>query len=162
MLVVTALLTIFVDLTVAISAGVVIAALFFMHRMAELPGHHAAPHDPLAAVPGVRQLTFRGPLFFGQSARVADALREAGNGHQVLLLDLGEVPLIDATAIGVLDDLAADCKKHGCRIVISGLQRQPRRALHHAGFLRENRVRLAATPAAGLKRAREIVAASKT
>jgi sulfate permease, SulP family len=149
----TLLLTVFVDLTVAISAGVVGSALLFMHRMAELPGSHEPPHDPAKAIAGVRQLVFRGPLFFGQSARVADALRDVGE-HRVLLLDMGEVPLIDATAINVLVDLAADCKKTGCRLVISGLQHQPRQALHRTSFLRDNRVVLAPTVEAGLERAR--------
>ena len=157
---VTGLLTIFVDLNVAISVGVLMAALFFMHRMAELPGSHEPPHDPAAAVPGVRQLVFRGPLFFGQSARVADALRDAGQNNRVLLLDLGEVPLIDATGIGVLEDLAADCRKHDCRIIVASLNAQPRSALHRAGFLKSNRVIIAPTVAAALERAKSIVAES--
>jgi sulfate permease, SulP family len=132
---ITALLTIFADLTVAISTGIVLAALLFMHRMAEHPGSHAAPHDPAKAVPGVRQLVFRGPLFFGQSARVADALRDIGNNNQVLRLDMSEVPLIDATTIAVFEDLADDCKSTGCQIVLAGLNTQPAAALRKAGFL---------------------------
>ncbi len=132
--VVTALLTIFVDLTVAISAGVVMASMLFMHRMAELPGAHHA-HDPVAVEPGVRRLVFRGPLFFGQSARVADALHAAGDGYHTLVLDMADVPLIDATTIAVFEDLADACREGGCRIVLEDLSAQPRDALQRSGFL---------------------------
>ncbi len=137
--VLTLLLTVFVDLTAAISAGVVGSALLFMHRMAEQPGNHAAPHDPARHVDGVRMLVFRGPLFFGQSARVADALRAtADEDHHTLLLDMAEVPLIDATAITVLEDLADDCAKANRRIVLAGLSPQPLAALTKSGFLGRN------------------------
>ena len=141
----TALLTIFVDLNVAISVGVGLAALLFMHRMAELPGHTVPEHDPETAMDGMRQLIFRGPMFFGQSARITDALRDARQNTRVLLLDLGEVPLIDATAIDALDDIASECRAHGCVVIVAGLQDQPRNALERSGFLTANDVRVAAT-----------------
>lgn len=141
----TALLTIFVDLNVAISVGVGLAALLFMHRMAELPGHHLPEHDPETMIEGVRQLIFRGPMFFGQSARIADALRDARQNTRVLLLDLGEVPLIDATAIDTLDDIAGECRAAGCVIIVAGLQAQPREALERAGFLQAHTMQVAAT-----------------
>lgn len=142
---VTALLTIFVDLTVAISTGVVMASLLFMHRMAELPGAHHAPHDPAASEPGVRRLVFRGPLFFGQSARVADALHAAGDGYRTLVLDLTDVPLIDATTIAVFEDLADACAKTDSRIVLEGLSEQPHEALRRAGYFARSAVDAAET-----------------
>ncbi len=141
----TALLTIFADLNVALSVGVGLAAALFMHRMAELPGHELAQHDPETALGGVRQLIFRGPMFFGQAARMTDALRDAHHDTRVLLLDLGEVPLIDATAIDVLGDIAAECRSHGCIIILAGLQQQPHAALMRAGFLAHADVHVAAT-----------------
>ena len=150
----TALLTVFVDLNVAISVGVGLAALLFMHRMAELPGHHVPEHDPETAVPGLRQLIFRGPMFFGQSARITDALRDARQSTRALLLDLGEVPLIDATAIDALADIATECETHGCAIIVTGLQAQPRAALERSGFLRDHHVEVAATAHDGVQLAR--------
>ena len=132
---VTAFLTIFVDLTVAISTGVVMASLLFMHRVAELPNGHHAPHDPATSEPGVRRLVFRGPLFFGQSARVADALQAGSEGTTSLILDMTDVPLIDATTIAVFEDLAEQCAATGCAIVLEGLAAQPREALQRAGYL---------------------------
>lgn len=153
----TALLTVFVDLNVAISVGVGLAALLFMHRMAELPGHHVPEHDPETAIPGVRQLIFRGPMFFGQSARITDALRDARESTRVLLLDLDEVPLIDATAIDALSDVAAECKAHGCAIIVTGLQSQPLEALDRSGFTESSFVQIAPTAHDGALLARRLL-----
>ena len=49
-----------------------------------------------------------------------------------------EVPLVDATGIDTLEQLARVANKRGCRIIVSGLQEQPREALHRFGFLRRN------------------------
>jgi sulfate permease, SulP family len=153
----TLLLTVLVDLNVAIAVGVVLACMLFMHRMAELPGVDLGPQAqfdddgdqprpaiPAAAVPeGVRIFQFRGPLFFGAAAAVNEALLGLEQWPRVIILRLREVPLLDMTALSVLEDLAERCAKHKCRIVISGLQPQPRVALHKAGFLRGHRVILA-------------------
>ncbi len=132
---VTMLLTMFADLTIAISAGVVLSALLFMHRMAELPEMKHVPDVALAGTPGVRRLVFHGPLFFGQSGRVADALQASSEAAQTLVLVMTDVPLIDATTIAVFEDLADNCSKTGCAIVLEGLAAQPRDALLRAGYL---------------------------
>ena len=164
----TTLLTVFVDLSVAIAVGVVLASMLFMHRMAETPGVHlgtgplvledqidgSEPRSLLMTQdlpPGVRVFDFRGPLFFGASARVGTVLKALGDWPKVLILRMREVPLIDATAIEALQEIAALSSRHGCRIVIAGLQAQPREALHRYGFLRENRITLAPTGAIALE-----------
>ncbi len=151
-------LTIFFGLNVALGVGVGLAAALFMHRMAELPGHHIVPHDPEKLIAGMRQLIFRGPMFFGQSSRITDALRDARQDTRVLLLDLGEVPLIDATAIDALDDVVAECRTRGCTIIIAGLQDQPRLAFERSGFLRRNDVTVAQDAHAAVVLARTLLA----
>lgn len=161
-LAVTWLLTVFDDLNTAIAVGVVLAAILLMHRMAESTG--AAPaNDALArsgeerralADPadqrrspwrdnlpdGVKLLNFHGPMFFGQSNRMADVLMGSGGQSKVLILRMREVPLIDATAIITLEEVVEDCKKRGCRVIMSSLQPQVRTALHRYGFLRQHRI----------------------
>jgi SulP family sulfate permease len=101
---------------------------------------------------------FRGPLFFGQALRVADAVKALDPVPRVLILRMREVPLIDATATAALDDLATACRKAGCRLVVSSLQPQPRIALHRAGFLRANKVILAKDGFEAVAIARKIAA----
>jgi sulfate permease, SulP family len=174
-LLVTLFLTVLVDLNVAIAVGVVLASMLFMHRMAELPGvdpggpsifddvdvpgRQAIP--PIVLPRGVQVFQFRGPLFFGAAAAIDEALLSVDQWPRAIILRLREVPLIDMTALSVLEDLAARCAKHDCRIVVSGLQPQPRVALHRAGFLRSNRVILARDLSEALAKAGAVVNRSK-
>jgi len=170
----TLLLTVFVDLSVAISVGVVIAAMLFMHRMAETPGVHlgtgpmlfddivdgSGPRSVITGeeLPqGVRVVEFRGPLFFGGSARLDIALKALGDWPSVIIMRMREVPLIDSTGIDALDQVARVVAKQGCRIIMSGLQAQPRQAMHRYGFLRGNRILLAPNSLIALAKAKAIL-----
>jgi len=169
----TLFLTVLVDLNVAISVGVVLASMLFMHRMADaqsatLDAHGVAPDrddgdTPRSAVldmplpESVRVFELRGPLFFGASASIAGALDGLRRWPRVLLLRMRDVPLIDATGISALEDLAALCARHECRIIMSGLQPQPRQALHRYGFLRSRRVILASNSFIAIEKAKALV-----
>jgi len=174
----TGSLTVLVDLNVAIGVGVVLACMLFMHRMAEMPGIQfggsgaliVEDQDDLTRHPseimtvplpaGVKVVQFRGPLFFGAAAHVSDALRQVETWPKVMILRMREVPLIDATAIAALEELARLCRANGCRIVMSGLQRQPREALHRFAFLRENRIILASNSYVALEKAKTLLEVS--
>lgn len=170
----TLLLTVFVDLSVAIAVGVVMAAMLFMHRMAELPGVRlgtgpmllddvvdgSEPRSVIMSGPlpeGIRVVEFRGPLFFGATARLDVALKTLGDWPRVIIIRMREVPLIDSSGIDVLEQLARLASQHGCRIIMSGLQAQPREALHRYGFLRRRRILVAASSMAALERARTLL-----
>ncbi len=169
----TLLLTVFVDLSIAIAVGVVMAAMLFMHRMAETPGVHlggpvlvddivdgSQPRSVIMseALPdGVRVMEFRGPLFFGSSARLDVALNALGDWPKVIIMRMREVPLVNSTGIDALDQLALAARQQGCRIIMSGLQAQPREALHRYGFLRGNRVLIAADSAMALEKAKALL-----
>jgi len=170
----TLLLTVFVDLSVAIAVGVVMAAMLFMHRMAATPGVQLAPgplllddvvdgSQPRSAIAntqlpeGVRIVEFRGPLFFAASSRLDIALKTLGDWPRVLIMRMREVPLVDATGIDTLEQLARVANKRGCRIIVSGLQEQPREALHRFGFLRRNRILVAQDTLAALEKAKMIL-----
>jgi sulfate permease, SulP family len=170
----TLLLTVFVDLSVAIAVGVVMAAMLFMHRMAGMPGVHlgtghmllddvvdgSVPRSAIMSEPlpdGVRVVEFRGPLFFGAASRFEVALKALGEWPHVLIMRMSEVPLADSTGIDALDQLALMAHQQGCRIIMSGLQAQPREALHRYGFLRRNRILVAGSSAAALAKAKELL-----
>jgi SulP family sulfate permease len=171
----TLLLTVFVDLSVAIAVGVVLASMLFMHRMAETPGIHlgaghivfddvadsSAPRPAIASqeLPeGIRVLQLSGPLFFGAAMRLGTGLKGLGHWPRVIILRMRDVPLIDATGIDVLEELAKLAGKHGSRIIISGLQTQPREALHRSGFIKNNRVLLASNSFIAVEKAKGLIA----
>ena len=174
-LLVTLFLTVLVDLSVAIAVGVVLASILFMHRMAELPGVHLAGgslvegdddggsrHHPAVITPeqvpaGVRIFQFQGPLFFGAARHIEAALGDLDAYPKVMILRLREVPLIDATAVSALDELGRSCTAQGTRIIITGLQPQPRAALHRFGFQRTHHVILAPNIFSALEKAKELL-----
>ncbi|MFM9939539.1 MAG: SulP family inorganic anion transporter [Hyphomicrobiaceae bacterium] len=172
-LLVTLVLTILVDLNVAIAVGVVLACMLFMHRMAESTGGRVAtggeapPRDedaPRSAIldtplpPGIAVFQMRGPLFFGGASAITEAMQTLKPFPQALILRMRDVPLIDATALSALEDLLLDCRKHGCRIVMSGLQRQPREAMHRMGLLRRHKVIIASNSFMALEKAKALMA----
>ncbi|OYX89678.1 MAG: sodium-independent anion transporter [Azorhizobium sp. 32-67-21] len=132
-------LTVAVDLTVAIGVGVVLAAILFMHRMAENAGvdHPEAEEDPSARAllpPGVEVFTVRGPLFFGAAARISEVLDQIGQPPRVFILRMEDVPLVDATGVAALEDFVRRCKSSGTKVILSGLKAQPLDVMRRMGF----------------------------
>lgn len=134
-LVLTFTLTVLVDLTVAIGVGVVLAALMFMHRMAGLNAlRHSASldesDDPVtdtarkrAGLPaGVELFELRGPLFFGVAEHLMDVLQRTGPRPRAYVINLREVPLVDATGAKTLLDFIERCARHRISVVLVGLQ----------------------------------------
>lgn len=136
----TFVLTVAVDLTVAIAAGVVMAAVLFMHRMAETAQvAHAEfgdeEHDFRARLPaGVEVFEVSGPLFFGAAARFSEVLEQIGQLPKVFILDMSEVPLMDATGVHALETFLRNSFTGGTEVILVGLQRQPRRVLARMGL----------------------------
>jgi SulP family sulfate permease len=133
-LILTFLLTVFVDLTVAIGVGVTLAALLFMMRMSETAGLVAL--DPAeepelrAKLPdGVEVLRFTGPIFFGVASEMLEALRRAGQRPRAIVLRMEEVPYVDATGANALATFTRQAKHAGTEVWLCGLQQQPREFL---------------------------------
>lgn len=144
-LLVTFALTVAVDLTLAIEVGVVLAALLFMHRMAEVVevAHgvqlvEAEPDDSEASAdrhpraglpPGVEVYEVAGPLFFAVANRLDDLLDQYFQPPRVLILRLGRVPLIDASGATALTQFLDRAGRLGIGVILEGLQDLPRRTL---------------------------------
>lgn len=142
-------LTIFVDLTVAIEVGMVVAAFAFMHRMAGLVevtsgvqlieddsnGESAADATQREQLPpGVEVYQIRGPLFFGAANRLDNLLDQLFSRPNVFILRMRLVPLVDASGVHSLGTLAERCKRQGIVLVISGLQPQPMAVARRLGL----------------------------
>ena len=173
-LLLTFILTIFVDLTVAVQVGVVIASLLFMRRMAEVTHvvttGDAADDDPGEITqsrhgkrfmggrelpPGVEVYEVNGPFFFGAADKIKDVLGEIAKPPKFFILRMRNVPAIDATGIHALDQMAKKCRAQGTMLILTELNPQPLRALVRAGI--GSRRNLAKTLDIALKRAAEPV-----
>lgn len=155
-LLLTFVLTVFVDLTVAIGVGVTLAALLFMMRMSETAGLIAVDTDEEPELrnqlpEGVEVLRFSGPIFFGIASEMLEALRRAGQKPRAIILRMEQVPYIDATGANALATFTRQAKHSGTEVWLVGLRHQPREFL--ARFEpRFAGARRASSWAAGLRR----------
>ncbi len=130
LLVLTFLLTVFVDLTVAIGVGVTLAALLFMRSMSEHAGLDAVDPDEdpeqRARLPeGVEVFRFTGPIFFGVANEMLEALRRIGRSPRAMILRMEEVPYIDATGAAAIETFVRQARGGGTEVWLCGMRRQP-------------------------------------
>ncbi|WP_176013817.1 SulP family inorganic anion transporter [Victivallis sp. Marseille-Q1083] len=149
----TFLLTVLVDLVAAVEVGVVLAALLFIRRMAEIANVSAItgelgtdklsdPDDPDAIagreVPEhVVVFEVQGPFFFGAVDEFKDAVMAVFHREsRVIILRMRQVPAIDATGLNVLADFLKQCRKDNIILILSGVRpdSQPMCALAHYGL----------------------------
>jgi SulP family sulfate permease len=131
-------LTVLFDMVIAVSVGVVLAALLFMRRMAELTETRALFGDEdesgTVRLPlGVRLFEINGPLFFGAAQHAVAALEAArGDPYLVMILHLGKVPVIDSTGFVALDSAIGSLIRHRHDVVLAGALPHPRRLFDKA------------------------------
>lgn len=147
----TFLLTLLIDLTVAIQVGMLLSALLFMRRMAEatqvgkmenlLTDGEEDVADPLSLrlreVPhGVEVYEIAGPFFFGAADKFKQALSTVAGRPRVLVLRLRHVPIIDATGLEALENLYRKASRGNTHLILSGVCPQVRHVMVRAGFIR--------------------------
>jgi sulfate permease, SulP family len=145
-------LTVLFDMVIAVSVGVVLAALLFMRRMAELSETKldVGTMARLELPPGVKLYEIAGPLFFGAAQRAMSAFdhiagtREAGQPQAVILF-LGQVPAIDATGLVALETSIDRLKRDGNKVILAGMKPQVAAVVARAGIVPE-RGKLAIAP----------------
>lgn len=144
-LLVTFGLTVFVDLTVAIEVGMVLAAFLFIRRMAEVTNISAVTDeledevngedlDPNAVsrrrVPdGVEVYEINGPFFFGAAELFKDTLARIARKPKVLIIRMRHVLALDSTAMHALKDVVHRSRSDGSVVLLSDVHMQPLVAL---------------------------------
>lgn len=145
-LLVTFLLTIFVDLTAAVEVGLVLAIILFTKRMSEnLVTAKVLPNSENKKVetgvvndahdcPQIAIFNIEGPLFFGAAMTFEHTIMNAINYKpKVLLLRMGKVPFMDITGEASLASIVKDFNKHGV-VLLSGLSDQTKEILQRTGL----------------------------
>jgi sulfate permease, SulP family len=129
-------LTVVFDMVVSVTVGVVLAALLFMRRMAEVSNVRLVDQHPLVKGLPKDVLVYEvaGPLFFGAAQKAMTALQRVPTGISVVLVDLTSVPVMDATGLVSLEAMVERLQKMGIYVVLSGVQRQPMRVLARSGI----------------------------
>lgn len=135
------LLTVFVDITVAISVGMILASFLFMKRMSQaskvvsleqifqerkldFPEKQDADDISRKVVPpGVEVYEIQGPFFFG-SATILKNLLTPTRIPKIFILRMRAVPFIDSSALFALKEFYQRCKKQNITLFLSGAHGQ--------------------------------------
>jgi len=130
-------LTVLFDMVVAVTVGVMLAALLFMRRMAEVADVRlvADPHrGPSPLPPDAILYEIAGPLFFGAAQKAMSALHTVAPGTRTVVLDMRSVPVLDATGLVNLESTAERLAADGVMLVLAGVRPGPLRTLARAGW----------------------------
>ena len=147
-LMVTFLLTVIFDLTIAIEIGLLLAVVLFMRRVMEnteikvyseqldvAEGTDLSQHEMLDVAPGVSIYEIDGPFFFGIATKFDEMMRSTlGSKPLVRIIRMRKVAFIDATALHNLELLIKSSQSEGIHIVLSGVRPAVSETLMHAGI----------------------------
>jgi SulP family sulfate permease len=126
-------------MVIAVTVGVVLAALLFMSRMAVLTKVDLETRTDIGVdVPkGVRLYEIAGPLFFGAAKTAMEALHTVGGDDHTYVLDMQHVPTIDATGFVALESLIDRLMRSKIKIIFAGLTPEVAEMFKRAGIRRE-------------------------
>ena len=139
-MVVVMLLTVFVDLVIAVGVGLVISALIFMKKMGDINTKKSGiiPLNQVQDLPWededcvtedvvdkifVKHL--EGPLFFGYTNDLQQLYTQIPETAKYIILRMDKVPYVDQSGLYSLEDIIIDLENKGRTVLMVGLQKQP-------------------------------------
>jgi SulP family sulfate permease len=167
-------LTVVFDLVVAIEVGILMAAILFMKRMADVTDVQGWKYlddsaeedmnDPesirLKKVPkSTLVYEINGPMFFGAADKFMNISLDSQT--RVVILRMRSVPAMDVNALHSLNKVWKACQKKNITLLLSHVQEQPMRVISKAGFDRQiGETNICANIDAALARARQLTEAA--
>lgn len=147
-LLITFILTVIFDLTIAIEIGLVIACLLFMRRVAETtnvsvikneinPNNESdiTLHEEHLSIPkGVEIYEIDGPYFFGIANKFEEIMNQLGDRPKVRVIRMRKVPFIDSTGLHNLINFCKLSQKENIHIILSGVNEKVHTTLEKSGF----------------------------
>jgi SulP family sulfate permease len=141
----TFILTVFADLTVAVEAGMILAALVFIRKVtATTTISRVTPeylHDSRLHVlqdkeipPYATVFRIHGPFLFGAADKIDDLTQQIPELPPIVILRLRNMTAIDATGLHALEHLADRIHATGRGLILCGAREQPSRLMHQAEF----------------------------
>ena len=138
-------LTVFADLTVAVEAGMILAALVFIRKVTNTTtvmqvtdeylreGHvHILQHKEIP--PYVTIFRIHGPFLFGATDKIEEIVNRLSELPSIVILRLRNMTAIDATGLQALENLADVIHDSGRGFILCGAREQPARLMHQAEF----------------------------
>jgi sulfate permease, SulP family len=165
---ITFVLTVIADLTVAVEVGMALAALLYIHRVTETTSvatvtpeyiEDGRPHvlQDKQVPPYVTILRIHGPFLFGMTDKLVDATEGLSGFGPIVILRLRNMTAIDATGLHALELLNDRLKKSGRTLLICGARHQPAQLLAQVEFVEHlGKENILPHVQAALRRAQEI------
>jgi SulP family sulfate permease len=143
----TFLLTVIIDLTVAISVGLLLAIFAFLKRMNEYTEishstgelkiesdsevrHEGTEEEKLLLPDSVEVYEIRGPFFFGVANKFDEKMRNIGEHHKIRIIRMRKVPFIDSTGLNNLEALIKNSIKEKIHVILSGVRESVREQIN--------------------------------
>jgi sulfate permease, SulP family len=142
---ITFALTVFADLTVAVEAGMILAALVYIRKVTATTtvsqvtdeylreGQvHILQHKEIP--PYVTIFRIHGPFLFGATDKIDEVVKRLPELPAILVLRLRNMTAIDATGLQALEELSDAVHASGRGLILCGAREQPARLMHQAEF----------------------------
>ena len=146
-LIITFLLTVIFNLTIAIEIGLLLAVVLFLRRMTETTkisvfhdeldiahGTELNQHEVLKVAQGVEVYEIEGPFFFGIATKFDELMRSMADRPLVRIIRMRKVPFIDSTALHNLEILITSSQKEKIHVILSGVNPQVHETLKKANI----------------------------
>lgn len=147
-LLVTFLLTVIFDLTIAIEIGLLLAVVLFLRRVMEntdirvygdkldaAENTDLSTHEELQLAPGVQVYEIDGPFFFGVATKFDEMMRTSmSETPKVRIIRMRKVPFIDSTGLHNLELLIKSSQSEGIHVVLSGVRPEVKEVLHKSAI----------------------------
>jgi len=132
-------LTVMFDMVIAVTFGVLLAAILFMKRMAVLTKTTTLQHakfEKFTVPPGVRIYEMAGPLFFGAAKTAMEAIHTAGGLDHTVIISMQNVPTMDATGLVALESVLDRLKRSKVKVIFAGVTSEVADIMKEAGIER--------------------------
>jgi sulfate permease, SulP family len=136
----TFILTVLVDLTVAIEIGIVLSALLFMKRMADagqltmneidsdiIDGYKDIPSS-------IRIFEISGPFFFASAKQYCEVIKTTGLQSKILIIRMRHVPFMDSTGLNNLKEVVKQLQNSHIKVLFSGVRPQVKADIDKKGI----------------------------
>lgn len=130
----TFLLTVIVDLTVAVQVGLVLAGVFFIYRVSTLTEFIPVYLKDEDRARGIAAYKIYGSLFFAVVGKIENLIMNTGKSTKILILDLHQTISIDTTALECLEELNSELQRAGHTLIFCGLNSQALSLFKRSGF----------------------------
>jgi SulP family sulfate permease len=142
---VTFALTVFADLTVAVEAGMILAALLFITRVANTTTVSQVTDDYIEDgrvhilqdkdIPYYATIfRIHGPFLFGATDKISAVTEDLHKLPPVVIIRLRNMTAIDATGLYALEEVARQLHASGRTLILCGAPEQPAQLIHQAEF----------------------------